>query len=193
MTPSPGSSAPTRRRVLGGLAAVASLGACAGCAQTAGEKPTTATPSKEQTPVQDERPSLPVVERWDRAARRVEVAADADVTEVDSLVAAVERGGPSVSGAKAKTEGKLLELTCEVDPGAEGGAVAAVAHVAGTYAALVEHGTPLVRLDGTIVDVGGDAYGSFQLHEAWANRYLDGEWSASDYGEASLGTLKTKG
>lgn len=186
--PSPRSPTPDRRRFLGGLAALVPA-ALAGCAETAGEKPKSATPAKKQTPMQDERPALPVEERWDLAARRIEEAAAADVADVDEFTAAVERGGPSVSSTTEHET--VLELKCELDPDAEGGTVPAVGHVAGTYAALVRGGTPFTRVDVSLLD-GGDTYGSFQLHEEWAERYESGGWSAADYGEAALGTLKTK-
>lgn len=191
MPPSPPDlDIPDRRRFVRGLAGLVPIAACAGCAQKAGDVGETATPAKEQTPVHDRLPSLPVEERWGVLADRVERAAAVELTDLDSFVAAVERDGPAVTDVKEY--GTVLELTCELDPGSEPGAVPVVGHVAGSYAALVRAGTPFVRLDVTLEGSDGDAYGSFQIQEAWATRYEEGEWSPGAYGEAALGTLKTK-
>lgn len=172
-----------------GACALVPTGLSAGCAKTAGDSPGTPTPAKRQTSVQDRLPDLPVADRWDVVGRAVEAAARTEVSDAAGFEAAVEDGGPKVTSLK--TTPSLVELTGAPAP-TEGGVARTVGLVAGAYAAFVRSGATVTRLNGTLETSGGEPFGSFQVTTDWAERYLRGAWSAEAYGEAVLGTLKTK-
>lgn len=162
----------------------------AGCAEKTEHGEETPTAAKRQTPVHDDVPALPVEDRWGVTERAVETAAEADVADVDAFEAAVTDGGPAVDSLTEREHGIELEVT---PSNAESRGVAAdVGHVGGTYAALVRETDSFDRVSVTLLDGRGRPFGSFQVVTTWARRYLDSEWSAKAYGEAALGTLKTK-
>lgn len=179
-----------RRHLLRRGAAALSVGFLAGCAEKADSGAQTPTAAKKQTPAHGNLPSLPVEERWGVAERAIEAAAEADVADVDAFEAAVADGGPSVE--KLTEHGKKLELEATPSAAPDRGVVADVGHVAGAYAALLRSDDSFERVSVTLLDERKAPFGSFQAVTTWGQKYVDGEWSAKEYGEAVLGTLKTK-
>jgi hypothetical protein len=174
-----------------GVRAAAAVGLSAGCAAKADGGKDTPTAAKRQTPVHGDLPALPVEERWTVVERSIDAAAEsADVGGVDAFETAVDDGGPSVE--KLTERGSKLELKATPGDAAGRGVVADVGHVAGAYAAFLRDGGSSERVSVTLLDGEKDPFGSFQVVAVWARRYVDGEWTAKEYGEAVLGTLKTK-
>ncbi|MDS0294845.1 hypothetical protein [Halogeometricum luteum] len=179
-----------RRHILRRGAAALAVGLTAGCAAKADGGSDTPTAAKRQTPAHGDLPALPVEERWSVAGRSVGDAASTDVADADAFEAAVAEGGPAVE--KLTKRGKKLELKATPSDAAGRGVVTDVGHVAGAYAALVRSDDSFERVSVALLDGGKKPFGSFQVVTPWAERYVDGEWTATEYGEAVLGTLKTK-
>jgi hypothetical protein len=168
----------------------AGLGVGAGCTEKASVGEQTPTAAAEQTPVREELPALPVAERWSVAEGEIAAAAAADVSDRAAFEAVVADGGPTVKGLTDR--GGKLELKLVPSDAENRGIAADVGLVGGAYAALVRADDSYLRVSTTILDDRGAPMGSFQAVTAWARRYLADEWSDTDYGEALLGTLKTK-
>lgn len=179
-----------RRDILYAAVVWSSAVVSAGCAEKPPEGEKTATPAKRQTPVSDALPDLPVEKRIEIVGRAITETAERDVTDFSAFEATIERSGISIESTK-KTE-RVIELKGVVTVDTDHGIAERVGHVAGAYAAFVRSGSSYERLNVTFERQGDSTFGSFQVRSEWSKRFEKGEWSAEQYGEAVLGTLKTK-
>ncbi|WP_135819745.1 hypothetical protein [Halostella litorea] len=179
-----------RRTYLRRAAAAGALAVgVAGCAKRDDARAETATVAKNQTPVADRVPDLPVEERTEVIAAAIEDAARADVDSAEAFAAALdERGVPPVY-LEPETDA-VLALEYVADPG---GVLEGIGVVAGAYAAFVAGGDPQPELAATLLDEDETAFGGFHAFADWAAAYEAGERSAAAYGEMVLGTVETTG
>jgi len=176
-----------RRRTYLRRAAAAGALAVAGCAKRDAAREDTATVAKDQTPVADSVPGLPVEERSEVIAAAIEDAAAADVDSADAFVAALGERGLDVVHLEPETDA-VLALEYVADPG---GVLPGIGVVAGAYAAFVAGGDPEPELAAKLLDEGETPFGGFHVFADWAAAYTAGERSAAAYGEMVVGTVET--
>ena len=178
-----------RRRTLLRRAAAGGLLLSAGCAEREEPREETATVAKNQTPVSDRVPDLPVEERSEELAAVIEDAAAADVDSEEAFEAALDELGIEVEHLGPESDAVLaLEYAASSD-----GVLDDVGRVAGAYAAYVAGGDPEPELAATMLDADGSSFGTFHAYVDWAAAYNAGERSAAEYGEMVVGTVETEG
>lgn len=179
-----------RRETLRYATALLSVAVTAGCTEKTDTGAETPTAAKRQTPVADALPDLPVAERTAVVGRAITETAERNVADFPAFEAVIEREGLSIKSTK-KTE-RIIELKGVVIVDTDRGIAQYVGRVAGAYAAFVRSGAPYDRLNVTLNEQDDSTFGSFQVLSAWSKQFEERNWSAEQYGEAVLGTLKTK-
>jgi hypothetical protein len=177
-----------RRTYLRRVAAAGAVG-IAGCAKREAAREETATVAKNQTPVADSVPDLPVEERSEVVAAAIEDAAGAEMDSAEAFAAALDERGLDVVALEPESD---VVLTLEYVASANG-VIEGIGVVAGAYAAFVAGGDPEPELAAEILDENEVTFGGFHVFADWAAAYVTGERSAAAYGEMVVGTVETTG
>ena len=175
----------TRRRVLR-AAGVAGTALLAGCTEDVGEE----FPENREWPVAGWLPALPVRERAELMAERIEAMADAPLREPADLEGAFE--GYALELEFVERERDVLRVGYEDPERRTRGDLQNVGLLAGAYVALVGNGYDATALGVEILDDAPASYGVASAESAWAERYVDGDLSAKGYGELVAGTIESK-
>lgn len=181
-----------RQFVRKGTLAVVGAAAVAGCAEDAADLGPSPTPAKEKTPVGDDLPDLPVKEKSDELAAKIEAIHGEDIGDPTELAETLRSEGVTEADVTEESEGGYLSLEYVGEVTEEEGLVADVGTVAGAYAALVDAGFDGEALEVTVLDGEGRETGSYQIPTRWATEYNEGRVSAKEYGEMVVGTMETK-
>lgn len=174
----------SRRGLLraGGLAATALL---AGCTQDVGEE----LPPNRERPVSSLLPDLPVEQRVDAMAARIESTATAEVGSLEELAGLLRERQLDVHAVEVHRDVLVVEYRAAPDP--ETGHVHDVGTVVGAYTALVASGHRSAALEVTILDDAPSSYGVAEAERGWADDYLAGVLAASEYAEHVAGTVES--
>ncbi|MFP9192947.1 hypothetical protein [Natronosalvus vescus] len=168
---------------LGGLASAALL---AGCTEEVGQE----LPPNTKWPTTDLSPELPVRERTDILAERIEEMADEDIDDVEAFAAAFDEYALEVEAVEQVSDVLSIEYVNTLLY--EEGNLHDVAPIAGAYAALIENGNDFAALAITILDAAPASFGSATVETDWAARFNAGDLSAAEYGELVATTVESK-
>lgn len=174
----------SRRRLLQ-VGAVGGLGLSSGCTADIGEE----FPPNRKWPTAELTPSLPIEERTDVLAERIEAMADAEITDEDAFAAAFD--GYELAVESVERERDVLTIEYVSTERRDEGTLHHVALVAGGYAALIGSGYDAEALEITVLDGAPASFGSATVETPWADRYNAEELTAAEYGELVASTIES--
>ncbi|MFC7212938.1 hypothetical protein ACFQO4_02435 [Saliphagus sp. GCM10025334] len=173
------------RRTALGILAVGVSASLAGCTQDVGEE----LPPNTSWPIAELVPDLPITKRTDVFAAGIE-SVDDEITDEDAFAETLEAEGLEVESLERERD--VLTLDYVNRERYESGTIHELGPIAGSYAALVESGYDAVALAITILDDAPESYGSATVESAWAERYVSGDLTASEYGELVAATIDSR-
>ncbi|WP_312906983.1 hypothetical protein [Natronosalvus caseinilyticus] len=165
-----------------GVGVTASL---AGCTQDVGEE----LPPNRSWPIAELVPDVPITKRTDVLAAGIE-SVDDEITDEDAFAEALDSRELTVESLERERDVLTLEYVNRERY--ESGTIHELGPIAGAYAALVESGYDAVALAITILDDAPESYGSATVESAWAERYVTGDLTASEYGELVAATIDSR-
>jgi len=184
----PPATASTSRRTLlkrGALTLVPAV-ALAGCTSDVGEE----LPGNEHWPVSGFIPDLPIEQRHETMAARIEEFAAADIRDIEGFVAVFEDRGVAFESVEEVADQLHLEYV-EPDP-EERGFLHIFGAVAGAYASLVDAGVEPRALELVLFETDGSTIGVGEIATDWASAYNEGDFSAAAYGEHVITTVESR-
>ena len=146
-------------------------------------------PVEDHTPIGHRLPNLPVREFADELDAGIEAGLEADVTDMESFGAALERGSVDVDALARERRYLYLEYVADAP---ETGVLREVGYVAGAYVPYVLASDDPATLNATILERDGVDFGRFTGYVNWVRSFDAGEEPLAAYGERVLETLKTK-
>ncbi|WP_331233480.1 hypothetical protein [Natronorarus salvus] len=179
---------PTTRRGLlsrGGLAVLATI-SVAGCTEEIGEE----FPPNVEVPVSEITPELPVTERTEFLEEGITAFDDAEIDDLDTFAEKLVDYGIEVESVREALTAVSVEYV-NTDLHRTGN-LQDIAPIAGAYAALIDSGYESEFLDVTILDPASTSFGAAEVGTDLAERYNDGELTATEYGELVASTIDSK-
>lgn len=174
----------TRRAVLR-LGSTALLTALAGCTRDVGEE----LPTNERVPVSAFVPTLPIEDRTDLVAARIDALAAEDVPDVAAFAAALDAERLEVESVERVADVLAIEY---VSGGLyEEGLLHGIGPIAGAYAAMLDDGDDSDALEVTILDTAPASFGAAVIEADWANEYNAGDRTSAAYGELVIASIET--
>ena len=162
------------------------LSGVAGCTRNVGEE----LPPNEKVAVSKWRPDLPVTEKTDVLKAGITALSTEPIADEAAFEATL--AGHDVTIASTERVLDILKATYVADRSWERGVLSDIGRIAGAYAALVDAGYDARRLELTVRQPTGSAYGAATIESKDAKRYNDGGLSASEYGELIAQSLESK-
>lgn len=179
----------SRRRVLASLA-TGSIAAVAGCTYERDvnyeDRP---GPVEKEYPIGHLLPDLPVHEHVEDVETGIETGLETEVSDRESFGTALEDEDIAVESVAREDRFLLLEFTADAP---EVGILEDIGVVAGAFVQYVRSVDDPGRLEGTLLDSGGDPFGVFDVLIKWALEFDEGELPLEAYAELVMGTLETK-
>lgn len=142
----------------------------------------------------EEEASLPVPQKLGIAADGLQVAGDAEVSDLDSFEAFLEEEGFEIEILEERVEDgeAIVSLEYVVSETVVQGLVHHLGIVAGGYAELVAAGHESEKLDVSLLQLDGTTFGEYEVRRRWAEEYKEGDLSAREYaGEVLEGAQST--